>query len=82
MPAMGLLDDLKQKAGELGDKAKDGFEAAREKAENLVDDAKDRLDGDDEPAAAPTTESSDIAPDVPATEGFTVTDNRGPVEPV
>lgn len=70
---MGLLDDLKSKAGQLGDKARDGFEVAKDKAadlaevakdraEDLVDDVRDRVDGDEPTGAAPTTESSDIAP--------------------
>ena len=40
---MGFLDNLKDKAEEFGDKAKEGFEAAKDKASDLVDDVKDRL---------------------------------------
>ncbi len=58
---MGLLDDLKHKAGELGDKAKEGLDAARDKAEDLVDDVKDRLGHDD--TQAPLEESDDVAAD-------------------
>lgn len=56
---MGFLDDIKNKAEELGDKAGDAFEAAKdkagdlidtgkEKAGDLVDAAKDKLDTDDD----------------------------------
>ncbi len=48
---MGLLDNLKDKAEELGEKAKDGLGAARGRASGLVDDVLDRMDGDDGPAA-------------------------------
>ena len=53
---MGFLDDLKDKAEDFGDKAKEGFDAAREKASDLVGDVKDRFDGDDE---TPATESAE-----------------------
>ena len=62
---MGILDDLRHKAEELGDKAKDGLDAARDKAAELVDDVKDRLDHDETP---PLTESSDIGPDSSSTD--------------
>ena len=56
---MGFLDDIKNKAGELGDKAGDAFEAAKDKAGDLIDTgkekagdladaAKDKLDTDDD----------------------------------
>ena len=45
---MGLLDDLKDKAGDLGEKAKDGLGTAQDKASGLIDDVKDKFDGDDE----------------------------------
>jgi hypothetical protein len=56
---MGFLDDIKNKAEELGDKAGDAFETAKdkagdlidsgkEKAGGLVDAAKDKLDTDDD----------------------------------
>lgn len=35
---MGFLDELKGKAGELGEKAKHGFGSARDKASDLVED--------------------------------------------
>ena len=40
---MGFLDELKEKAGELGEKAKEGLETAKEKAGDIVDDVKDKL---------------------------------------
>ena len=45
---MGFLDNLKDKAEEFGEKAKEGFGAARDKASDLIDDVKDRMDKDDE----------------------------------
>ena len=45
---MGFLDDIKNKAGELGEKAGDAFEVAKDKAGDLVDSAKDKLDTDDD----------------------------------
>jgi hypothetical protein len=45
---MGFLDDIKNKADELGDKAGDAFETAKDKAGDLVDAAKDKLDTDDD----------------------------------
>ena len=49
---MGLLDDLLDKAGDLGDKAKEGLGTATDKASDLIDDVKDKFDGDEE--ATPT----------------------------
>ena len=45
---MGFLDELKDKAEEFGDKAKEGFGAAKDKTEEVVENVKDRFDGDDE----------------------------------
>ena len=45
---MGFLDDIKNKAGELGEKAGDAFEVAKDKAGDLVDSAKDKLDTDND----------------------------------
>ena len=59
---MGFLDDLKDKAEDFGDKAKEGLGAAKDKAADLVDDVKDRFDGDDETPAADTAESADYSP--------------------
>ena len=54
---MGFMDNLKDKAEEFGDKAKEGFGAAKDKASDLVDDVKDKFDGDDEtPGDQPTSQ--------------------------
>ena len=45
---MGFLDELKEKAEVLGEKAKGGLEAAMEKASGLIEDVKDRMGGDDD----------------------------------
>jgi len=45
---MGFLDDIKNKAGELGEKAGGAFDVAKDKAGDLVDAAKDKLDTDDD----------------------------------
>ena len=45
---MGFLDDLKDKAEDFGEKAKEGFGTAKDKASDLVDDVKDRIDKDDD----------------------------------
>lgn len=47
---MSFLDGLKDKAEEFGEKAREGFEAAKDKAVDLAGDVKDRFDGDDTPA--------------------------------
>ena len=44
---MGFFDELKDKAEEFGDKAKEGFGAAKDKTEDVIDNVKDRFDGDD-----------------------------------
>jgi len=59
---MGFLDDLKDKAEDFGDKAKEGLGTAKDKAADLVGDVKDRFDGDDETPAADTAESADYSP--------------------
>lgn len=45
---MGFLDELKDKAEEFGDKATEGFGAAKDKTEAVIENVKDRFDGDDE----------------------------------
>jgi hypothetical protein len=45
--AMGFLDNLKDKAEEFGERAKEGFEAAKDKAGDLVGDVKERIDKDE-----------------------------------
>jgi hypothetical protein len=76
---MGILDDLKHKAEELGDKAKESLDAARDRAGDLVGDVKERLaqrdgggdetDGEDESAAgtAPLGASAHVGPDTSST---------------
>lgn len=64
---MGIFDELKHKAEELGDKAGDLLGDAREKAGDLVDDVRERL-GDHGGDHAPTSESEDVGPDSSATD--------------
>lgn len=45
---MGFLDELKDKAEEFGDRAKEGFGSANDKTEAVIENVKDRFDGDDE----------------------------------
>jgi hypothetical protein len=45
---MGFLDELKDKAEEFGDKAKQGFGTAKDKTEEVIENVKDRFEGDDE----------------------------------
>ena len=45
---MGFLDELKDKAGEFGDEAKEGLGAAKDKTEEVIENVKDRFDGDDD----------------------------------
>lgn len=45
---MGYLDEVKHKVGEFGDKAGDAFEAAKDKAGNLVETVKEKLDTNDD----------------------------------
>jgi hypothetical protein len=59
---MGFLDNLKDKAEEFGEKAKEGFEAAKDKASDLVGDVKDRLDKDDETSMNTTEAATNYSP--------------------
>ena len=45
---MGFLDELKDKAEVFGEKAKEGFEAVKDKASGLIEDVKDRVGGDED----------------------------------
>jgi uncharacterized protein YjbJ (UPF0337 family) len=45
---MGFMDELKDKAEEFGDKAQEGFGAAKDKTEEVIENVKDRFDGDDD----------------------------------
>ena len=66
---MGILDDLKHKVEKLGDKAREGFDDARDKAGDLLGDAKERFGGHDEPTgSAPLGESADVGPDTSSTD--------------
>ena len=47
---MGFLDELKDKAEEFGEKAKETFGGATDKTEGVIENAKDRFDKDDTPA--------------------------------
>jgi hypothetical protein len=48
--SMGFPDELKDKAEEFGDMAKEGFEAAKDKTEDVIENVKDSFDSDDTPA--------------------------------
>ena len=50
---MGFLDELKDKAEEFGDKAKEGFGSAKDKTEEVIENVKDRFDGDDDTPTLP-----------------------------
>ncbi len=63
---MGLLDDLKDQAGDLGEKAKQGLGTAKDKASDLIDDVKDKFDGDDE--VAPTDKVEEAVNYSPGTD--------------
>jgi uncharacterized protein YjbJ (UPF0337 family) len=63
---MGLLDDLKAQAGDLGEKAKQGLGTAKDKASDLIDDVKDKFDGDDE--VAPTAKVEEAVNYSPGTD--------------
>ena len=45
---MGFLDELKDKAEEFGDKAKEGFGTAKDKTEEVIENVKDQFEGDDD----------------------------------
>lgn len=55
---MGFLDELKEKAGDLGEKAREGLEAAKEKASGLVDDVRERFDSGDTPAGGQASDTA------------------------
>jgi len=65
---MGFMDELKDKAEEFGEKAKEGFGVAQDKAEDMIENVKDRFD-DDAPAdkASDAGDSSEVGYD--AAEG-------------
>ena len=45
---MGFLDELKDKAEVFGGKAKQGFGTAKDETEEVIENVKDRFEGDDE----------------------------------
>ena len=45
---MGFPDELKDKAEEFGDKAKEGFGTAKYKTEEVIENVKDQFEGDDD----------------------------------
>ena len=47
---MGFLDELKDKAEEFGNKAKESFGGATDQTEDVIENVKDRFDEDDTPA--------------------------------
>lgn len=59
---MGFLDELKNKAGGLGEKAREGFGAAKDKAADLVGDVRERFESD-AGDTAPATDAPDTAAD-------------------
>ena len=59
---MGLLDDLKDKAGDLGEKAKESLASAQDKASDIVDDVKDKFDGDEETSTDKVEEALNYSP--------------------
>jgi hypothetical protein len=50
---MGFMDELKDKAEDFGDKAKEGFGATKDKTEEVIENVKDRFDGDDDTPTLP-----------------------------
>ena len=57
---MGFLDELKDKAEEFGEKAKESFGGATDQTEEVIGNVKDRFDGGDTAAekAGETADSS------------------------
>ena len=50
---MGFMDELQDKAEEFGDKAQQGFGVAKDKTEEVIENVKDRFDGDDDTPTLP-----------------------------
>ncbi|HJY44966.1 MAG TPA: hypothetical protein VJ301_10090 [Propionibacteriaceae bacterium] len=65
---MGFLDELKDKAEEFGKKAQEGFGAGKDKTEEVIENVKDRFDGDDASATAQDSAESIEQSAVAATE--------------
>jgi ElaB/YqjD/DUF883 family membrane-anchored ribosome-binding protein len=67
---MGFLDELKDKAEDFGDKAKEGFGAPKDKTEEVIENVKDRFDGDETPAEKDiTAQPAAAAAEDTSTEG-------------
>jgi hypothetical protein len=58
---MGFLDNLKDKAEEFGEKAREGYGAAKDKASDLIDE----LDKDDATSADKTEAAADHSAEAP-----------------
>jgi hypothetical protein len=80
---MGFLDELTDKAEEFGDKAKEGFGAAEDKTEEVIENVKDRFDGDDDTptfADEAVGYSSETAEGLKKTVAATADSARSPAE--
>jgi hypothetical protein len=64
---MGFLDELKDKAEQFGDKAQEGFGAAKDKTEEVIENVKDRFDGDDD---TPTLADEEVGYSSEGAEGI------------
>jgi hypothetical protein len=65
---MGFLDELKDKAEEFGEKAKESFGGATDQTENVIENVKDRFDKDDTPAEK-ASEAADSSSEAGAAAG-------------
>jgi hypothetical protein len=74
---MGFLDELKDKAEEFGEKAKEQFGAGKDKTEEVIENVKDRFDGDDASATAQDSADSIEESPVVATEAQRFAPNMG-----
>ena len=63
---MGFLDDLKGKAEQIGEKAKEGFGAAKDKASDLVEGVKDRRGADEKASGDGGDASADYSSEASA----------------
>jgi len=64
---MGFLDELKDKAEQFGDKAQEGFGVAKDKTEEVIENVKDRFDGDDD---TPTLANEEVGYSSEGAEGI------------
>ena len=74
---MGFLDELKDKAEKFGEKAKEGFGAGKDKTEEVIENVKDRFDGDDASATDQDSAESIEERAVGATEAQKSAPNMG-----